>query len=184
MLLVRSKELKNLNKKIPSNPCLTGISKLLFVILITFQSSFLSAQQDTSDITSPSNIMSVFLSLLVVIAIIFAFAFVMRRFNVTQAGNGQMKVVASLMAGNKEKVMVIEVGDEQHLLGITAQNINHLAKLETPLQTKASYTSQSIDAKSNKPSTQLNFQQKLVQAMADGLSGKGISKNNTGDKHA
>ena len=25
--------------------------------------------------------------------------------------------------------MLIEVGDEQHLLGVTAQNINHLAKL-------------------------------------------------------
>ena len=34
------------------------------------------------------------------------------------------------MAGSKEKVMVIEVGDEQHLLGITAHNINHLATLE------------------------------------------------------
>jgi len=32
-----------------------------------------------------------------------------RRFTVTQAGNGQLKVVASMAAGAKEKIMVIDV---------------------------------------------------------------------------
>ncbi len=94
-------------------------------------------------------------------------AYLMRRFNVTQAGNGQMRVVASLVAGTKEKVMVIEVGDEQHLLGVTAHNINHLAKLEKPLtNTKAGPNQLPIDGKQG-------FQQKLVQAMAQTISGKG-----------
>jgi flagellar protein FliO/FliZ len=34
-----------------------------------------------------------------------------------------------MMAGAKERVLVIEVAGEQHLLGITAHNINHLATL-------------------------------------------------------
>jgi len=40
----------------------------------------------------------------VVVAIIFALAYVMRRLNVTTMGNGQMKVVASMVAGTKEKI--------------------------------------------------------------------------------
>jgi flagellar protein FliO/FliZ len=59
----------------------------------------------------------------------------MRRFNVTQSGTSNLKVVASMMAGAKERVLVIEVAGEQHLLGITAHNINHLATLSTPIDT-------------------------------------------------
>ena len=65
----------------------------------------------------------------------------MRRFNVTQTGTANLKVVASMMAGSKERVMVIDVGGEQHLLGVTAHNINHLAKLTTPIASNPSTNS-------------------------------------------
>ena len=76
-----------------------------------------------------------------------------------------MRVVASLVAGTKEKVMVIEVGDEQHLLGVTANTINHLAKLEKPLNTSA-------DATSSTGQTTDSFKSKLVDAMAQHVRGK------------
>ncbi len=63
-----------------------------------------------------------------------------------------------MMAGTKERIMVIEVGDEQHLIGVTAHNINHLSKLETPLII---------------PSTKGGgdqFKQKLIKAMAGKLN--------------
>lgn len=69
-----------------------------------------------------------------------------------------MKVVASMIAGTKEKIMVIEVGDEQHLIGVTSHNISHLSKLETPLETKQSPSSGGSGAD--------QFRQKLIQAMA------------------
>jgi len=95
----------------------------------------------------------------------------MRRFNVAQTGNGQMRVVASMMAGTKEKVMVIEVGDEQHLLGITAHNINHLATLKNPI-------SKDTSKGNNAHSPKVNFQQKLVNAMAQSITG-GNKKTDT-----
>ncbi|GAC15235.1 flagellar protein FliO/FliZ [Aliiglaciecola lipolytica E3] len=49
--------------------------------------------------------------------------------------------------------MVIEVGEEQHLIGVTATNINHLAKLEQPLQKPTNTTGD-------------NFKDKLTQALA------------------
>ncbi|WP_315853219.1 flagellar biosynthetic protein FliO [Alteromonas oceanisediminis] len=94
-----------------------------------------------------------------VIGIIFALAYVMRRFNVTQAGSGQMKIVASMMAGTKERVVVVEVGSEQFLLGVTAHNINHLATLSEPLK------------KSEAVNTGEQFKDKLIQAMAGKLRG-------------
>ncbi len=165
MLLVKSKELKNLNKKYALSPVLACL--LCVLMFVTSPSVF--AEGGVESITSPSSILSVFLSLLVVIAIIFALAYVMRRFNVASAGNGQMRVVASMMAGSKEKVMVIEVGDEQHLLGITANNINHLAKLETNLDSNTNAKQQA--ASSQASSSKQSFQQKLVTAMASGIVG-------------
>ncbi|BDX07731.1 hypothetical protein MACH26_32520 [Planctobacterium marinum] len=38
-----------------------------------------------------------------------------------------------MMVGTRERIAVIQVGDEQHLVGVTAHNINHLAKLEQPI---------------------------------------------------
>ncbi|WP_268406716.1 flagellar biosynthetic protein FliO [Alteromonas sp. a30] len=77
--------------------------------------------------------MSVFLSLIVVIGIVFMLAYLLRRLNVTHTGSNQMHVVATMMVGTRERMMVVQVGDEQHLIGITANNINHLAKLEQPI---------------------------------------------------
>ena len=162
MLLVKSRELKNLNKKNSPSSLLASLS----LVLLSAYSQPIWAQTGSDSITSMSSILSVVLSLLVVIAIIFALAFVMRRFNVAQSGGGQMRVVASMMAGTKEKVMVIEVGGEQHLLGITAHNINHLATLSNPISNDKTLASQN-----NQSSAKINFQQKLVNAMAQGIVG-------------
>jgi flagellar protein FliO/FliZ len=146
MLLVKSKESKSLGNKFLFK---TGVYTLLVV------SAFASfcANAETKSLSNPTSIVSIFLSLLLVVGVIFMLAFLMRRFNVTPGGTGQLKVVASIMAGTKERVMVIQVGDEQHLLGVTPQNINHLAKLDKPLEGSSTSTGQ-------------NFKDKLTQALA------------------
>ena len=173
MLLVKSKESKNLNKKSSPSSVLAGLS----CILLGMVSMPIQAQASTPSLTSTSSILNVFLSLLVVIAIIFALAFIMRRFTVAQSGGGQMRVVATMMAGAKEKVMVIEVGDEQHLIGITAHNINHLAKLENPIANDKSGTN--ITPNTQQSSGKVNFHQKLVNAMAQSITGNKPNKNKT-----
>jgi flagellar protein FliO/FliZ len=78
-----------------------------------------------------------------------------------------------MSAGTKERVLVIEVGDEQHLVGITSHNISHLAKLEVPLN-------------SDKPPTGENFKDKLALFMAAKMSpGEQPKQNiNQGKPHA
>ncbi len=146
MLLVKSRELRNSGDKSPLKSwawCSLG------PLFITPNTAFAEAQS----LSNPASIVSIFLSLLLVVGIVFMLAFLMRRFNVTQSGSQQMKVVASMMAGAKERILVIEVGNEQHMVGITAHNINHLAKLEQALEP-------------TQPASGQNFKDKLTQALA------------------
>jgi flagellar protein FliO/FliZ len=76
---------------------------------------------------------SMILSLLMVLALIGLSAFVLKRFNVTQQHNGQLKVVASLSLGVKERLVVAQVGEQQLVLGVTAQQITLIKSLEDPL---------------------------------------------------
>jgi len=52
--------------------------------------------------------------------------------------------------------LVLQVGDEQHLIGITPHQINHLSTLKQPLET----------SKPSSPGGEGNFKDKLVEAMA------------------
>jgi flagellar protein FliO/FliZ len=165
MLLVNWKESKSLGKQ-KAYKTWAWIA-LGSCLCIPFEAS--SAPQS---ISNPTSIVSIFLSLLLVIGVVFMLAFLMRRFNVTQSGTSNLKVVASMMAGTKERVMVIEVAGEQHLLGITAHNINHLATLSTP-----------IDNSTTSPGNE-TFKDKLALLMAGKINptmAQNNKKNNNVD---
>lgn len=76
---------------------------------------------------------SMILSLLMVLGLIFVSAWVLKRFNIVQQGGSQLKVVTSLSLGAKERVIVVQVGEKQLLLGVTAQNITVLDTLVEPI---------------------------------------------------
>ncbi|TYK65617.1 flagellar biosynthetic protein FliO [Colwellia echini] len=80
---------------------------------------------------------SMILSLLMVLGLIIVCALILKRFNLTQQGVSQLKVVTSLRLGTKERVIVIQVGEQQLLLGITGQQITLLDKLAEPIHTQA-----------------------------------------------
>lgn len=172
MLLAKLRESKNSNKENRKNLL---ISKFYIPILSLVVPS-LQAQQDSSSFSHSESIVSVVLSLIVVIAIIFALAYMMRRFNVAQAGQGQLKVVASMMAGSKEKIMVIQVGEEQHLLGITTHNINHLAKLENTIAAP----SQKLG--SEPANNKASFQTKLLEALSNAKQKNSVDTARQGKK--
>ncbi|EDM68546.1 flagellar protein FliO [Moritella sp. PE36] len=74
------------------------------------------------------------LSLLAVISVIVMLAFLAKKARVFGSDNQQLHVVATLPLGPKERIMVVQVGSEQVLLGITGQQINLLKELERPLE--------------------------------------------------
>lgn len=76
---------------------------------------------------------SMILSLLMVLALIFISALVLKRFNFTQKNTGQLKVIASLSLGVKERLVVAQVGEQQLVLGVTSQQITLIKSLEKPI---------------------------------------------------
>jgi len=78
----------------------------------------------------PSNMI---LSLLMVLAVIVASALILKRFNFVQQRTEQMNIVASLSLGAKERVVVVQVGEQQMVLGVTQQQITFIDNLAEPL---------------------------------------------------
>jgi flagellar protein FliO/FliZ len=76
---------------------------------------------------------SMILSLLMVLGLIIICALLLKRFNLTQQDVSQLKVVTSLSLGAKERVVVVQAGEQQLLLGVTAQQITLIEHLSEPL---------------------------------------------------
>lgn len=104
--------------------------------LLVLATCFLSASamaKPISPMTGPS-IINMLVSLGVVVAVILLFAFVAKKLKIGPANQQGIKLVANLPIGQKERVVVIEVENEQYLLGVTASQINLLQKLPTNIQ--------------------------------------------------
>ncbi len=73
-------------------------------------------------------------SLVLVIGLILALSWLLKRMKVPALGQQKgMRIVSQLTVGPKERIAVVQVGEEQFLIGITPQSIQSLAKLEKPL---------------------------------------------------
>ncbi len=73
------------------------------------------------------------LGLLVVLAVLYAFFWLLRRYVPLQSGaQGVVKVVGGVMLGPREKVVVVEVGDTWLLLGVASGQVNTLHTLPRP----------------------------------------------------
>lgn len=102
------------------------------------------AQPSSSPTTAPLghtpalNIATTLASLMVVLVIIVFLAWLLKRMRVAglhQHGAG-LKVVQQLAVGQRERIVLLQVGDEQMLVGITQQHISLLSKLDKPLTTE------------------------------------------------
>jgi len=137
----------------------------LLIITLTLLIPFASAQEVTSvneepqfeetikseGVTTPEpelqvgkhvmtnmNATSMIMSLLMVLGLIIISALVLKRFNLTQQSSSQLKVISSLSLGAKERIIVVQVGEEQLVLGVCPQQISLLKSLDNLLDTQVS----------------------------------------------
>lgn len=70
-----------------------------------------------------------------IVALIVLMGFVAKRLTpmATGANSGGMKVVSSLSLGLKEKLVLVQVGDQQVLLGVTPSQISRIEQYATPV---------------------------------------------------
>lgn len=99
-----------------------------FIMLSLVASPALAAQSDQFDIATTLG------SLLFVIAIIIGMAWLLKRMRVPAFGQQKgLSVVRQLPIGTKERLMIVQAGEEQFLIGVTSQSVQLISKLETPL---------------------------------------------------
>jgi len=98
--------------------------------------------------------------LALVLGLLLALAWVLRRAGLVQgAANGHLKVLGAVSVGARERVMLVQVGQEQLVIGVTAAEISLLHLLAEPIDvTAASETSTAVSASEG-------FAQRLQQAL-------------------
>ncbi len=82
-----------------------------------------------------SSVWQIVFSLGLVVVLILGIGWTLKRMGGVSAGSSrQLKMIAAIPVGTRERIAVIEVGGRQILVGITAQNITRLMELPEPLE--------------------------------------------------
>ncbi len=80
---------------------------------------------------------SMIVSLLLVLLAIVIAAWILKKLQVGGSTANGLKVITSLNLGSKERLVVVQVGEKQLLLGLTGQQINLLDTLDEPIEIKS-----------------------------------------------
>ncbi len=83
-------------------------------------------------------IVQVILSLMVVVGVIVLLSFMVKKLNLqSRTGAGAVRVLSVVPIGAKDKLLLVEVGEEQLLLGSSPGSVTKLHKLEAPIEMDA-----------------------------------------------
>jgi len=111
----------------------------VFISCLFFSFTSLAAEQKVEvgkHVTDPTDATTMILSLLLVLMVVIASAYLLKKFQITaQGGHQSLKVITSVHLGTKERVVVVQVADKQLVLGVTAHQVTLLDTLDEPLDT-------------------------------------------------
>lgn len=117
--------------------CLSWCVGLVFPSLALAQTATIADKVEPIEVgkhvAANMNAMSMILSLLMVLAVIVISAIILKRFQGAQHNLKGLKIITSLHLGSKEKLVVVQSGEKQLLLGVTTQQITLLETLDEPL---------------------------------------------------
>ena len=110
----------------------------LLPVFLVLAAPILARAEETASTSSVSNqgayLAQVTLGLLVVLALIFVMGWLLRRVGQGNfTGSRHLKIVASLALGTRERIALVQVGEQQLLLGITPNSINNLQTFAEPV---------------------------------------------------
>ena len=113
---------------------------------------------------SEDQIIQVTLALAGILILIYAIAWFVKRYRGVQGLTGlPLKTLAVMPMGVKEKIVLIEVGGKQILIGLTAHNINTLATFDEPILT-------------TEKTQKISFSDRLKEIMSQNIKDKNESE--------
>lgn len=111
---------------------------LVFLLPLT-----VNAEAMSSAPVNASTLLQTIFGLIFVLAIIVFLGWLLKRSQYFHAAHhGQLKVLGAISLGTREKAVLIQVGEQQILLGVTPQQINTLHTLPEPLPVRETPTKQ------------------------------------------
>lgn len=137
------------------------ISQGLLVLMALFSSVVIAAEeanvlvQKSLPHTSSDQLIKTILGLFFVLMLIFLLAFLFKKYiSSSFIANTSLKTIAGVSVGQKERVVLIQVGDRQLLVGVSPGQVNMLYTLEKGEEVN-------IENKSGKT----DFSEKLKQSL-------------------
>ncbi len=116
------------------------------------------------DPVSSSYLIKLSFGLLVVVGLVFFLAWLVKKMQLVQGSNhGLIKIVSAISVGQRERIALIQVGEEQLLIGLTPGRIDKLHTLKKAIETGDQSTPVSS-------SFQQKFQQLLNKEKSDAIT--------------
>jgi len=107
----------------------TGRAWLLCAALGTMAATAHAADALPPSPVSFAGLVQVLFGLALVIAAIIATGWVLRRIGPTQSAGGVLRVVGGVMVGPRERLVLVEVGEQWLVLGVAAGSVNLIQAL-------------------------------------------------------
>ena len=104
----------------------------LIALALCFWCIGVNAAPAATDTPAAANLIQITLSLLLVVGLLVGFSVLFKKFGMNRLinnGNFPVKVIGAISIGNNQRLMVIEVGDEWIVLGVTPQQITTITSM-------------------------------------------------------
>lgn len=92
-----------------------------------------SLAYSAGDPMSLASIMQLLMGLGLVLGTIFLMAWLLRKVTLLPGQHRKLRVVAALSLGNRERAVLVQVGDKQLLLGVAQGQVRLLKSFDTPV---------------------------------------------------
>lgn len=130
------------------------MNRIIFMLLVGLAAPCAFAQNPVNSkgplITNPigfGDIFQMLIGLIIVLGIIFAMAWIIKRMgHVPVRMQGALKVLCGISVGQRERIMLIQVGEQQLLVGIAPGQIRTLHVLQQPVGVNNTGTSASVQS--------------------------------------
>jgi len=130
-------------------------------IMLLYSASLFALDTTKSPVVKPvidplsgTNVVQMLVGLLFVLMLVIVVAWLLRRVGgVSMAGGGVMNVVGGMSMGARERVVLLQVGEEQILIGVSPGRIQKLHVLENPVDIQL------------KKQNEISFANKLSEAL-------------------
>lgn len=126
--------------------CFGSCRRILVIVLGLGFSGVLKAASESSVLTpvvsqarpvveplNSGSVMQMLAGLLLVVGLIFLLAWLLKRFTGISGQHRSLQVVASLSLSAREKLVLVQAGDKQLLLGVAPGRVNLLQSYDQPL---------------------------------------------------